>query len=77
MLIWDDPRAYAHIYEQGFGLPNDLWAGDPAENPYTGFKQMLKVLDHYYDQGIYLPPTAKLENALADGEAKDSEFVSM
>ena len=77
MLIWDDPRAYAHIYERGLGLPNDLWAGDPAENPYTGFKQMLKVLDDYYDKGIYLPPTAKLENALADGEAKDSEFVSM
>jgi predicted amidohydrolase len=58
MLIWDDPRVYAHVYESGHGLPNDLWAGDPAENPYTGFKQMLAVLDRYYDSGIYLRPDA-------------------
>jgi predicted amidohydrolase len=78
MLIWDDPRAYAHIYDKGFGLPNDIWAGDPADNPYVGFKQMLKVLERYYADGIYLPAKVKTYNELADEKTKmDGEFVSM
>ena len=78
MLIWDDPNTYAHVYEQGYGLPNDLWAGDPRSNPYTGFKQMVKVLDRYYDEGIYLRPGQKFVDERADSESKmDGEFVSM
>jgi len=78
MLIWDDPRAYAHIYDKGYGLPNDLWAGDPRDNPYVGFRQMLKVLQQYYDDGIYLKPGAVVEDKRADSETKmDSEFVRM
>ena len=78
MLIWDDPRAYAHLYAEGYGLPNDLWAGDPRDNPYIGFRQMLKVLQQYYDDGIYLKPGAVVEDRRADSETKmDSEFVRM
>jgi predicted amidohydrolase len=78
MLIWDDARTYAHIYEQGYGLPNDLWAGDPRDNPYIGFKQMLKVLERYYAEDIYRKPVEKPVDELADSETKmDSEFVSM
>ncbi len=78
MLIWDDARAYAHIYEQGYGLPNDLWAGDARNNPYVGFKQMLKVLERYYAEDIYLKPTVKSVDKRADAKTKmDSEFVSM
>ncbi len=78
MLIWDDPRAYAHIYDKGFGLPNDIWAGDPADNPYVGFKQMLKVLERYYADGIYVPAKVKTYNELADEKTHmDGEFVSM
>ena len=78
MLIWDDARAYAHIYEKGYGLPNDLWADDPRDNPYIGFKQMLKVLESYYADDIYLKPVIKHVDELADSETKmDSEFVSM
>ncbi len=78
MLIWDDPRAYAHIYGQGYGLPNDLWAGDPRENPYVGFRQMLKVLERYYDNGTYLKPGTVMTDERADSATKmDSEFVRM
>jgi predicted amidohydrolase len=78
MLIWDDPRAYAHVYEKGYGLANDLWAGDPRKNPYIGFKEMMKVLDRYYADGIYLKPQIKHVDELADAETKmDGEFVSM
>ncbi len=78
MLIWDDARTYAHIYDQGYGLPNDLWAGDPRDNPYIGFKQMLKVLERYYTDDIYCKPVVKPVDELADSETKmDSEFVSM
>lgn len=75
-LIWDDARGYAHLYEAGFGLPSDLWAGNPHENPYVGFKQMLAVLERYYGDGTYLKPDAVTKNPLAD-KKMDSEFVSM
>ena len=78
MLIWDDPRAYAHIYGQGYGLPNDLWAGDPLNNPYIGFKQMRKVLERYYAEGVYLKPGTRFAGEPATVETKmDGEFVSM
>ncbi len=61
-----------------YGLPNDLWAGDPRDNPYIGFKQMLKVLERYYTEDIYCKPVVKPVDELADSETKmDSEFVSM
>ena len=78
MLIWDDARGYAHIYERGYGLPNDLWSGDPHDNPYVGFKQMLAVLKRYYQEDIYVKPKQKDPDRRADSKSKmDGEFVSM
>ena len=56
LTIWDEPRAYADWYEKGHGLPGDLWAGDPQENPYANFAAMKASLDRFYSKGIYPAP---------------------
>jgi predicted amidohydrolase len=78
-LVWDDAREYAHAYAAGHGLPADLWKGDPMVNPYTGFRQMLAVLERYQKSGLYVKPDGQpIVNRLADPNVKmDSEFVPM
>ena len=56
LMIWDEPRSYVDWYEKGHGLPGDLWAGDPQENPYANFVAMKASLDRFYSEGIYLRP---------------------
>ena len=56
LMIWDEPRSYVGWHEQGHGLPGDLWAGDPQENPYANFVAMKASLDRFYSEGIYLRP---------------------
>jgi predicted amidohydrolase len=74
--IWDDPEVYAHLYEEGWGLPMDVWAGDPSVNPYKGFKQMNAVLERYYKQGVYLKPEAKFEERAVKKAKDDSLYIS-
>ena len=77
--MWDDAREYAHAYGAGYGLPSDLWKGDPMVNPYTGFEQMRAVLERYQKSGLYLKPDDQpVERRLADLNLKmDGEFVPM
>ncbi len=56
LLIWDEPRSYADWYEKGHGLPSDLWAGDPQQNPYANLAAMKASLDRFYAEGVYLRP---------------------
>jgi hypothetical protein len=51
--LWDDPVVYAGVYAGDVGLPNDLWAGDPAVNPYSGARQIVRRIDDYLARGIY------------------------
>jgi predicted amidohydrolase len=74
--IWDDPQVYAHLYEEGWGLPMDVWAGDPAVNPYKGFKQMNAVLERYWKEGVYLKPDAQFEQRATKKAKDDSLYIS-
>lgn len=58
LVAWDDPAAYAHAYEAGVGLPNDLWGADPAAYPYAGMKPSRDVLQNYNSRGIFVRPKA-------------------
>ena len=69
MLIWDEPRSYVDWYEKGHGLPGDLWAGDPQENPYANFTAMKASLDRFYSEGIYLRPGASRQGAETDARS--------
>jgi predicted amidohydrolase len=53
LALWDDPVVYAGVYAGDVGLPNDLWAGDPAVNPYSGARQIVRRIDDYLARGIY------------------------
>jgi predicted amidohydrolase len=54
--LWDEPGAYAHIYNQGHAVPNELWNGDPFEFPYRDGRVRDDVLERFYQRGIYLRP---------------------
>ena len=69
MLIWDEPRSYADWYGRGHGLPGDLWAGDPQENPYANFAAMKASLERFYSEGIYLRPGASRTGAETDARS--------
>ena len=69
MLIWDEPRSYVDWYEKGHGLPGDLWAGDPQQNPYANFSAMKASLNRFYAEGIYLRPTAARQGAETDARS--------
>jgi len=69
MLVWDEPRSYVDWYEKGHGLPGDLWAGDPQENPYANFAAMKASLDRFYKEGIYLRPGSTRTGAETDARS--------
>ncbi len=69
MLIWDEPRSYVDWYEQGHGLPGDLWAGDPQDNPYANFAAMKDSLERFYKEGIYLRPGSTRTGAETDARS--------
>lgn len=69
LTIWDEPRTYADWYEKGHGLPGDLWAGDPQDNPYANFAAMKASLDRFYSKGIYLRPGASRTGAETDARS--------
>jgi predicted amidohydrolase len=55
--VWDEPSAYAAAYQQGGGVPNNLWLrGDPQVSPYVGTKTLEAVRDDYYARGTYVRP---------------------
>jgi len=69
MLVWDEPRSYVDWYEKGHGLPGDLWAGDPQENPYANFAAIKASLDRFYAEGIYLRPGESRTGAQTDARS--------
>lgn len=69
MLIWDEPRSYVDWYGKGHGLPGDLWAGDPQENPYANFTAMKASLERFYSEGIYLRPGSSRTGAETDARS--------
>ena len=69
LLIWDEPRSYVDWYGKGHGLPGDLWAGDPQENPYANFAAMKASLERFYSEGIYLRPGASRTGAETDARS--------
>ena len=69
MLIWDEPRSYADWYGKGHGLPGDLWAGDPQDNPYANFAAMKASLERFYSEGIYLRPGSSRTGAETDARS--------
>ena len=69
MMIWDEPRSYVDWYEKGHGLPGDLWAGDPQENPYANFAAMKASLERFYSEGIYLRPEISRTGAETDARS--------
>ena len=66
LALWDDPVVYQHAYNAGLGLPNNLWAGDPAVNPYEQMQQLRKVVASYTAKGIYVTPDDGAANAVLD-----------
>jgi predicted amidohydrolase len=54
--IWDEPSVYADAYNQGKGVPNELWAGDPFVFPYKDKVILKDVLARYYERGVYVRP---------------------
>jgi len=56
--LWDDPAVYANVYAGDVGLPNDLWAGDPQVNPYSGARELKRRIEGYLERGIYVAPGA-------------------
>ncbi|MFT7287286.1 MAG: putative amidohydrolase [Halieaceae bacterium] len=64
--LWDDPALYVSNYMQNVGMPNDLWAGDPLENPYAGVKVILETLKDYERRGIYVSPGHTVNGGIPD-----------
>lgn len=64
--LWDDPGVYADHYMQSVGMPNDLWAGDPLENPYAGVKVILETLRDYQSRGIFVAPPENVGETIPD-----------
>jgi len=56
LALWDDPAVYARAYAGDVGLPNDLWAGDPQVNPYSGGRELKRRIEGYLARGIYVAP---------------------
>ncbi|MSO97455.1 MAG: hypothetical protein EXR11_04440, partial [Rhodospirillaceae bacterium] len=56
LALWDDPVVYEGAYNSGRGLPNNLWASDPAINPYEKFVQLKKVIEGYNADGVFVKP---------------------
>ncbi|MBP01636.1 MAG: hypothetical protein CMM25_02340 [Rhodospirillaceae bacterium] len=63
--IWDDPSVYIKDYAADVGLQNNLGSGDPLENPYRGMRPLRKVLESYYDRGIFVPPAVPSSRSLS------------
>jgi predicted amidohydrolase len=66
LVLWDDPVVYQAAYASGRGLPNNLWADDPAVNPYEKMQQLRKVVADYTAKGIYVRPEDGAANAALD-----------
>ncbi|MDX2224583.1 MAG: nitrilase-related carbon-nitrogen hydrolase [Rhodospirillaceae bacterium] len=66
LLAWDDPVVYQAAYNAGRGLPNNLWADDPAVNPYEKMQQLRSTIAVYNRAGIYVPPIDGAANANLD-----------
>ncbi|MEQ9444243.1 MAG: nitrilase-related carbon-nitrogen hydrolase [Rhodospirillaceae bacterium] len=56
--LWDEPATYAHAYNQGHAVPNELWAGDPFVFPYQDGDVHRSVQTRFYERGIYMPPSS-------------------
>lgn len=69
LAVWDEPRSYVDWYEKGHGLPADLWAGDPQDNPYANFAAMKASLERFYGEGIYLRPGSARTGAETDARS--------
>jgi predicted amidohydrolase len=66
LAMWDDSVVYEALYNSGRGLPNNLWAGDPAVNPYEKMVQLRAVIGAYNKDGVYVPPSDGAANANLD-----------
>jgi predicted amidohydrolase len=56
MFAWNDPAAYAGVYNGDVGVKNNLWAGDWLDNPYVASKVLNETINDYLDKGIYVEP---------------------
>jgi predicted amidohydrolase len=66
LVLWDDPIVYQVAYNAGRGLPNNLWADDPAVNPYETMAQLKKVIEVYNRDGVYTLPKDGVANQNLD-----------
>jgi predicted amidohydrolase len=66
LVVWDDAVVYEAAYNAGRGLPNNLWAGDPAVNPYEKMAQLKAVIAGYTAAGVFMPPADGAANAALD-----------
>lgn len=66
LVLWDDAVAYEALYNSGRGLPNNLWAGDPAVNPYEKMAELKKVIDVYNKDGVFIQPLDGAANRALD-----------
>ena len=64
--LWDEPAAYADHYLKSVGMPNDLWAGDPLQNPYAGVRVILETLKDYQRRGIFVAPPEAVDGGIPD-----------
>lgn len=60
LAIWNDPVAYADIYNGEVGFPNNLWAESPYDNPYLGANKLRAVISSYHQRGIYVEPNSEI-----------------
>lgn len=63
IALWDDPSVYAAQYRNDVGMPGNLWAGDPLENPYRGAAKVRERIGDYLARGIYTRPGEALRKA--------------
>lgn len=57
LRLWDEPGAYAHAYDQGLGIANNGWTGDPLQSPYARVDGRITALadvqERFYSRGVY------------------------
>lgn len=57
LAIWDEPGAYASAYQQGKGVPNNMWLDqNPLVSPYRRTETLEATRDRYYERGVYIRP---------------------
>jgi predicted amidohydrolase len=68
MLLWDEPIAYAHVYESTVTIPDNLMKG-PDDRPYVGGRALKEVIARLTAGGVFVAPRAEPGAAEALGTA--------